>query len=262
MLFFIGSTQELNAGGINFGQDLKQNQYWKTGFLFFYAAICYQAIKAVHINNTLRGDKDISTAYPKYILFSGTGSKILDLITSDINVLQRIAQFITEKITGDSLGQNDLRVKKAESQEKAITAKGAIRLKDNPNFNSPPFYEIEKVYNGGHENIKYSQCAGSSNEVFDAVHGEVEEFITLFTELVSEDFVKHDVGADSAYFNSILTNNIPASDLKDEIIRGFEHSKEENPNEVNQDGNIKEVLFFYPIQRVLFELLHNEPSEE
>ena len=106
---------------LSFNDKLANDDDFKIVFLIFYSSLIYHLAKLM---------KQKGMKAPRYLTFSGTGSKVISITDrgNDLNALQKITKLIFEKIyAGDSIGTIEL---KQHQEPKEITCKGGL-LKRN-----------------------------------------------------------------------------------------------------------------------------------
>jgi hypothetical protein len=96
---------------------LSRDEELKVLFVYFYSAIVY------HVAVIMK-DKHIDL--PRYVAFSGTGSKILSIISSSTKLLQDLTRKIFEDVFGTKYGIDGLNVLIEPTIPKEVTCKGGL----------------------------------------------------------------------------------------------------------------------------------------
>lgn len=215
---------------ISFSKELSLNADLKIVFVVFYSAIIY------HITKLLK-DHDIPS--PKYITFSGTGSKVVNIIDNSkkLNILSELTKTIFEKIYGDAVDAIQLI---QTEYPKEISAKGALLADSDGIVN---VNEIKKVFLGAVNNKSSITYADLSEQVEREVLEEYNSFIEMLFSLNKNLSFRDYFGINLKHLDSYrkyLTEN--ASDY---LKRGIQTKKKEL-NDV-LDSELEETLFFYPL---------------
>ncbi|MBP2281705.1 hypothetical protein H4V97_000023 [Flavobacterium sp. CG_23.5] len=234
LLSLEGNDQVVSkAAPISFSKDLNKDIDLKVVVTLFYAAILYHIAK-------LMKDKDIVS--PRYITFSGTGSKILNLIGSDA-ALQKLSQTIFDDVL---VNENKTKIDlKKVNNPKEISCIGA--LFQNPEDRDLNIKDIETIYIGSNnlafnnENkIKYPDL----NDIFyKNVADEYISFIDWFFSINSKFKFSDELGINPSHFENY--KNYLKEDVVDNVKKGIDSKKAELKG--NQDEELMETLFFYPL---------------
>lgn len=112
------ATKGIANSKIDFNAILQNDDKFKIVFIIFYTAIIYhiaQIVKAKNLN------------VPRHIAFSGNGSKIVNVLTSDTRILANYTKTVFEKILGRPYG-NTLEILGLDnaSNPKEATCKGGL----------------------------------------------------------------------------------------------------------------------------------------
>ena len=65
---------------------------------------------------------------PKHIVFSGTGSKVLNVISSDLKILANLSKKIFENVYHQSFDSDGLSIETEKEMPKEVTCKGGLML--------------------------------------------------------------------------------------------------------------------------------------
>jgi hypothetical protein len=227
---------------LNFNDMLAKDDSFKILFLVFYTAMIY------HIAKIMK-KKDFSL--PRYLAFSGNGSKILRILSMKSNTLSQLAMLIFEKIYGQSYESHALEVILDQESPKEVTCKGGLKLSNTLDFNTPDDgREDEKI-----EKIK-AVLLGTSDDTFGSgrdtyekvseemllsVADEVRNFVDLLFSLNEKFSFKNKLNVRTSdleeYKQTLLR------DLNQNVRIGFSHKKQES----DLKDPIEETLFFYPL---------------
>src|SRR5690606_16763975 len=98
---------------------LANDEDLKIIFIYFYSAIIY------HIADLMK-QKQIEL--PKHIVFSGTGSKVLNIISSDLKILANFSKVIFENVHNQKFDSDGLSIETEKEMPKEVTCKGGLML--------------------------------------------------------------------------------------------------------------------------------------
>ncbi len=222
-----------NKKMFSYNSMLADDEHLGIIFLYFYAAIIY------HIARLMK-DKNIEP--PKNLVFSGTGSKILKIITTDLNILAQFSIKIFDQVYERELTEG-LKIS-TEDTPKEVTCKGGL-LADPKELQKVSVSDIKAVLTGrknnGGEKLHYKDLDESvKNEITDFVR----EFNRIFIELHSQ-FKFTDNFNVSKESLDIFRDEF-SKDLPDNLEEGLQYTKK--LDEVTDESDeIAETLFFYPI---------------
>lgn len=239
---------------LNFSEKLADDSDFKIIFLLFYSAIIYHIADLMKI-------KGLDT--PRNIVFSGTGSKTLQIMDQSINKypsLKKLFDAIFNKVY--EVTDSNIIVK-ASPNPKEVTCKGGFYLGDNPetlnhidlvevnigNRNKAMVQSITRVSN---ETIKYKDL---TRAYLDGIVENVEDFYTLFNKLMVELNFKNSFGVSNKSIK--VFNEVKSLDLIDYEMQGIEKLKSDTVD----DDPLGETLFFFPLIGKLNELANEITNE-
>lgn len=234
---------------ISFSKDLKFNEDFKIVFLLFYTSIIYHIAKLM---------KAKSLNVPRYITFSGTGSKIINIAdgSDKLNGLTELTQIIFKDIFSEETNSKiDL---KQDENPKEISCKGALMITNNQNVN----IEILKtVLLGTEEDVLIPTVPKSYNDINASVENgvvaEYNDFIDWFFTLNKKISFKNNFGINQTHLNAYKDY------LKENALDNLKIGLQEKKNEIkgDLDENIDETLFFYPLIGGINHLAYNIHTE-
>ena len=231
---------------VSFSSLLKEDEDFKILFVVFYGAIIYhlaQLMKAANVE------------MPRHILFSGRGSKVINITDSNLRLdsLTVLTQKIFEKVFQKSAAQIEL---VQYERPKEITCKGGL-LSENP----VDIDHIKKVLLGAGQQfiipekaIKYPDI---DERTLSRVVGEVEQYLRILFEVHSEYNFSHHFGVNPTYLDNY--RRWLTTDLMEYLKSG--HQMKLNELAGNQNVNVEETLFFYPLVGVLNRLAYKIATE-
>lgn len=221
---------------VNYHRLLQLDENQKIVFLLFYSALMYHVAKMMKA-------KDLNM--PRFITFSGNGSKVISILTSDNELLATYTKLIFEKVYGSSFAVDGLSIKYNENNPKEVTCKGGIICTESEGYDS---IAPKKVV------LKGSDCATFVNgetyqtitdDTISSTVDEVRKFFNLIFSLSTEFNMRDNFGINHNTFD--LAKEVCLKDL-DVITR---NGLDEKKKEVSDQDVIEETMFFYPLVGVL-----------
>lgn len=232
---------------ISFSKLLSDDTNFKVVFLFYYGAIIY------HISKLM---KEKGYEVPRFITFSGNGSRIIKIITggSDLSDLAEFTKVIFKDIYGTELPYNiEL---KLEDNPKEITCKGGLEF-DNYKEISNIEDSIKNVLVGTVDNkiipessLHYSTI--KNVQIIESVIQEVNLFIDKFFDWNNKINYYNKFGINPGSFDKYKI--YLKEDIKSYLIDGIDEKLKETQDNINVD--IEETLFFYPLNGCLNKLAY------
>lgn len=244
------SLREIDRSLYSYNSLLKNDSQRKLIFMYFYAAIIYYIASEM---------KHRHYEMPKQIYFSGTGSKILNIVGNP-DLVTEFTQQIIERVFQTRYSEN-FQIKIEQQAPKQITCRGGIRLEnsrldnqaDTQNYTPRNINAIKYCYSMLPDgNLTFSDV--SDIDIRMKLVERVREFNNFFTELCSDATIKDEFGIEPrvwSIFMSVLNNDI--SNYLTAGIRSFLQSQS-----YNDTDEIQDVPFFYPITGIIrYNLLAN-----
>lgn len=231
------ATQNLNSDVIDFNRILQNDDMFKIVFLFFYTAIIYHVAQIVKV----KGLK-----VPRHIAFSGNGSKILNVITNDNEVLAKYTKLVFEVVLSrrydsplEILGLD------GKNNPKEATCKGGLVPSENAD---EPQTILLKNSNG--DMVNSSDKYSSIDELYkNDVVGSVKELLKTMFDVIPKYFNLDDMFGISKKSLQIAQNVCKNDfDLFTYLEKGIIMSNAESGD---PDNIIEETLSFYPIKGVM-----------
>jgi hypothetical protein len=213
---------------------LSKDDDLKIIFIYFYTAIIYHIAELMKL-------KEVSL--PKHIIFSGTGSKILNIISPDKKILSEFSKAIFESVYDGIFDSDDLSIETEKDMPKEVTCKGGLML--NPEDLSFDIRKIKAILTcvekNGIESLTYDGLDEGTKANIVAYVNDFNKFFLSLNKRFSF----------SDYFNasevSLRIFKVEANKhLRDYLEEGLEYNKKLD-NVGNGDKEIEESLFFYPL---------------
>lgn len=237
---------------VNYSAMLFSDSKLKTLFILFYTALIY------HIARIM---KCKSLEFPRHLTFSGTGSKLLQILidVNDKGILEEYTKLVFEKVYGTEYNEDGLDILINTSNPKEVTCKGG--LIEMRTMSVADIEDMKVCLLGTTKNdfvsssLKYSDVNGNQ-ELISEVVKEVNAFTGLFYDL-NEEFSFH------KKFGAMKTEDLEG--LRQHFTRDIAKSIKDGISEKNLQNEVEETLFFYPIREILCAIGGNikmlEPEE-
>ncbi len=224
---------------INFNQMLSEDRDFKYVTILFFVAIIY------HIACIMKA-KDMSM--PRHIAFSGNGSKVFSILTSNEKTLERFAKLIFQKVYQKEYPEDGLSVIRPENS-KETTCKGGIS-----SFMPQDYSQIEDMKT---ILLGVDESAFVSNTI---KYEDITETMKEQVILKCKNFIDFTFGLNDefSFYKEFEANNTILEDVRKICFRdirtfldnGIELKKEEIMKDGANDA-LEETLFFYPLIGIL-----------
>ena len=257
MLFSLASHADLmkvDPDDKSYNSFLQTDSKSKIVFLYYYAAIIYYLTR-------LLKDNDYPT--PWELLFSGMGSKLLNIISVEENLERLTKAFIAKFSEGQYAYKDNSRTFEITIEQdapKQVTARGVLCKDPDAKRIASLFSKIEYVEDNS---IHYSTIRTNdgapmlltykdlfNNDVQNAIINEVERFNNMFIELSKELNFINNYGCDLQSLKVVeQTLNLNLKPALDTCIGKL------NKDEFYGENIFEDVPFFYPIQWKIAQLI-------
>ena len=234
---------------ISFSKKLMLNNDFKILFVLFYASILYHVAKLIKANQI---------ALPKYITFSGTGSKIINIADASekLNALTGLTQLIFHEIFGgDQMPRIEL---KQDPNPKELSCKGALNISSGQQVSIDRIKSVllgtEKDVLIPEKNFNYNDI---TSQIEQSIIDEYKVFINWFFNLNTKFSFKDNFGINPVHldaYKEFLTEN-----SMDDLKAGLNEKRRELDNDFTV--NLEETLFFYPLIGGLNQLAYKIETE-
>ena len=230
------ATKSLAQNNIDFNKILQNDTKFKMVFIIFYTAIIYHIAQIVKT-------KGLKT--PRHIAFSGNGSKIISIISSDPKILGKYTKVIFEKVLGTKYGSAlDILGLEQGSNPKESTCKGGLIAAEV--YDEEPETLVLRDSSG-----KLASADDTYSSISDAHKAEIVKTVKDFfrfalTEIPSAFNLDNNFGVDNVTMKIAKEECI--KDLETYLDKGIELSIKESGNKDNQ---IEDAITFYPIKGAL-----------
>ena len=230
------ATQSIGRNNIDFNRILQNDTKFKIVFILFYTSIIYHIAQVVKTKNM---------KLPRHIAFSGNGSKIISIISSDAKIISKFTKLIFEMVLETNYDVSlDILGLEQGSNPKESTCKGGLIPMDS--------------YEDDTECIVLKDSSGdfvTSNDTYSSINEEQKGLIVksvkrffdfALTSLPSKFNFDDNFGVDDITIK--IAQKECYKDLETYLDKGIELSIDESGNIENR---IEDALSFYPIKGVL-----------
>ena len=225
---------------IDFNTMLSQDGCGKYVFILFYVAIMY------HIAHIM---KMKGMNMPRHITFSGTGSKVLMVLTPNDTTLENFTRLIFETVYGQTYPQDGLTIIREKDNPKEATCKGGLLNAKPQDYAS--IMDLKQTLLGDTSNtflstgLRYDKI---DETLMNGVLEEVKQAVQLFFNLNDKFSYVDKFDAERAKWE--VVKQYSQRDLMSYLKSGIENKKEEI-EQTGADPKIEETLFFYPFVGML-----------
>lgn len=233
---------KFNTDLVDFDQILQSDGKLKMVFILFYTAIIY------HIACIMKAKE---MKMPRYLCFSGNGSKVIRIISTDKVLLVKFTKLVIESVYQEKYNANGLDLI-LENDPKVVTCSGGISSLSRA---VPEEYDFKSIIMRGTDTSSfvdtdtYDQIA---NDKQTAVHlaAQAQAFFNFVIRLNDHFSFRDNFGV----MNEALKT------AEDECLRDLELFAQNGINkkmeEVTLQDKIEETMFFYPLVGMLNSLAH------
>lgn len=230
----------------NYDSDVLKNLdkgIFRLSYLLHFTSIIYHILKLLKYNNP-----DIST--PTCIIFSGNGSKYIDLIQSE-DYIKKICGYFIRNVYGDN--NKDPQIILPKENRKEATCYGGLFL---PFDQEKKYQSVNYLgFESANEKIeKYSELEEKKNVYFNSLINSFENFIEMFFKMnnIPELSFRNHFGIES---DLQLVKKYIIDKSRENLELGYSKRK----ININSDDPITDSIFFYPLIGLLFNI--NKISE-
>ena len=227
---------EIFDNQLNFIDELSnENNRYKIAFLLFISSIIY------HIAKMMKAKK---YAMPRYVAFSGNGSRIIQVVSLKKNDLSLLAKAIFETVYGTKYNEDGLDIV-MQDDPKSITCKGGLITNGN-NTNVRALKTVLLYGSTMASNERY----GDTDVIVKATVEDVNDFLRVFSQLNKTVKFSDYFGIDAQTLTN--TERICKKDIENNIKSGLENKRKEGADD---NDNIEETFFFYAITGMIYNLI-------
>lgn len=225
---------------IDFNNMLAQDGCCKYVFILFYVAIIY------HIASIMKAK---GMNMPRHITFSGTGSKVLSVLTSNDSTLEEFTKMIFEAVYEKPYHADGLTIIRELENPKEATCKGGLLNVKPQEYTA--VMDLKQILLGdtahtfSSKEMKYDIVDENLKE---SIQKEVGKLIQLFFDLNDKFSYTDKFETERSKWN--IVQQYCQRDIAGYLKNGIDARKEE----IEQNGTeprIEETLFFYPLIGIL-----------
>lgn len=241
----IKNPQVEDNSELDLSKKLLQDGKMKYIFILFYGAIVYYVAKAMKTKGVKR---------PSTVVFSGNGSKTLNILASSNPTIGKFIQFIFNDIYGE-VSNNLLEIYKS-TEPKEATSKGSILYcVESPQSQTPDDIEELKCtllgddMNSEYKNSETYQKIINNQSIKTAIVNSVVEYIDFIFKIHTNNnsFFTKSLGADQSLIDKVKTFCRNEDCLMESLNKALNKVKDKTET-------VEETLFFYPLIKTLHDL--------
>lgn len=258
-LFSIANNKDLcNNDVFSYNRRLNEDSTRKVIFAYFYAAIIY------YVAQTMKHHK---LAMPGSVMFSGTGSKVLDIVGHHRD-LEIITRSIFEEVYGQPYATGQFSIITEHYEPKQITCRGALmqlrrdngladinelnRIIDNPDSPLRTHYSMT-----GQDAITYADM--EKPEIRQCVVEEVNKFNDFFMGICEKTHATDRLLIDR---NALMIfKNMMDKDLEHHLLNGWNYMNHYH-TELDKNEIVEDIVFFYPLIGIIRDNLIENLKEQ
>lgn len=228
-------NSKLNTTAVDFNHILSEDEHFKIVFLLFYTAIIYHIAQAV---------KCLNLEVPRHIAFSGNGSKIIRVLTTNARDLAYFTKVIFEKVLGKPYGKElELIGLDDNFNPKESTCKGGLT---GVAAAASSFRNMVLKSDGSgliEEDDTYQKMGNAYRKL--SVEAVSSFFDFVFNDLCKHFKVNDYFGIDNDSLK--IAKSVCYKDLHTFMDKGIAQRLEDT----DADNKVEETFFFYPIKGAL-----------
>lgn len=237
--------KDLNSESVDFNLILNRDENYKIAFIIFYTAIIY------HIGKIIKY-KEYNL--PRHISFSGNGSKLLSIISTNPRDLADYTRMVLEEVTGKRYSNKlELVGLGKDDNPKTSTCKGGLRSNSSTLISDP---SVTLRADGTDElgNTLTLEMLNEDKNHLDSIVNSVKEFMNF---VLNEIPNTKDYNFDDHF--GVTANSLQiARDLMNDDLRTFlEKGIDIMMDEGDPNDRVAETLFFTPIKGVINAITKN-----
>ncbi|MBC7570998.1 MAG: hypothetical protein H7319_14865, partial [Spirosoma sp.] len=240
--FSIEKSNDVKAKSmLSFNGMLAKDEDLKIVFVLFYTALLY------HIAQLM---KHRGIGLPGALTFSGTGSKVLSIISTDDVMLGKLARIIFEKVYNEQYGASGLTLFYERKGPKEVTCKGALMQPANsrPIDTEAISYVYPATFQNEFPTLTYADLRKPA--VIDSLLNETNAFIDFFFELNQTFSFTRNLNVSPG--SLAIAQRELRTHLDTSLMDGIQRKESDAAAESSGMSDalaapIEETLFFYPL---------------
>ena len=230
-LFSISGNKDLN---FSYNNLISRDETVKIVFIYFYVAQLYHIAQLFKRKNITK---------PKDILYSGNGSKLLNIISTNNDRLSEIANIVFDVVLGKDTENYSVSIKIEKEIPKELTCKGGLLIPTENIITKAELKKIECIQTeSSKDEITLNNIESfKSNEIKDNI-----TFNTVFIKIAEDNDFEEKFNIPNDAFNLFKEELKDTSALGDNLNAGI-NAHIRQFNSINRDRRLTETMFFYPI---------------
>ena len=231
---------DINIKSVDFLYNLQADDKFKIVFLLYYSSIIYHLAKIIKVAN---GDKTGGDVFmPRHLTFSGNGSKIISALTPDITgVLTDYTKLLIERVSNQPCPNLCILGIADDATPKEATCKGGLMT--NGNIDDRGKSIILKATGDAFADFSEEYSSIKQNYELEVIK-EVENFFDFILVKMNKEFnfsKMFQMSQDSL----AIAKEVCKQNLDTFLTKALDAHREQ------ENKQIEETLFFYPIKGVL-----------
>lgn len=249
-LFSLENNPKIDSSSLfSYDMLLNNDEELKIVFLYFYSAIIY------HVAAWM---KACGVEMPTYVFMSGTGSKVLNILSPEKNFIEQLATKIFAKVY-ESAAQEKIKIITDSKIPKEATSKGGLlSMGQTADFDLEAVKRVLNYNENGAfvDKLRYDKV---NDAIKTAAVKAVEHFNDIFVHLNDDGFFFDKFSVSTRSFNYFKQH---ADDsLADYLADGIQFNMNLNADE-DKDKVLEESLFFLPLIGVIYNMTNYLSSLE
>lgn len=210
--------------------DQLSNGVYKKIFLFHLSALMYHAAQFM---------KDAGEDYPSCIIFSGNGSKYIDLLSRNQKIIGEYCSYIFHAVFGEK--ERKIQIILPETDRKESTCYGGLYKDNQVRLSNSLFLGCRIDYTDKYSFHTYKEVRGEKrDELKNSVIENVKSFIQLYCKM----FVELHLGRE---FNENINLKAFEGILISKVEGFYNNGFSKYTKWQADDAELSETLFFYPV---------------
>lgn len=231
----IPKAADIDEKYVDFNYILQEDEDFKIVFIVFYTSIIYHIAQIT---------KFLGLEVPRHISFSGNGSKVIRVITTDNKILAKYTKLVFEKILGKPYGKElEILGLDKDSNPKDSTCKGGIIGTEEEDSRDKSI--VFKSDCSGIIGVKDTYATISDQYKAKTVKAVEDFFRFVFDEMNSIFNFDKNFGVSTSSF--LVAKEAATRDLATYLDKGISQRREET----EASDVIEETFFYYPLKGVL-----------
>jgi len=225
------------SSSVDFNKILQADESQKIIFVFFYTAIIY------HLAQLMLAKE---LPMPRHLTFSGNGSKVLQVLTTDNLLLEKFTKLIFERVYDKPYLSDGLTIVQNIQNPKEATCKGGIAAPAAQDYDQ--IAQTKTVFINAQNGQSISKMLYkdlSTEKYIESISEEAKEFIRFVFDLNNSFSYRNNFGISPQ--SLAIAKEHSFRDLNTYAFKGLARKKAE----VEEDDPIEETFFFYPLNGMI-----------